>query len=320
MVIPHNPGQWEASPHFHTPSDAPNGAHGQFNDRQRTHSLRSTQSVHGVQSIDPEPLAVPWETEIQYKATNKNEEALRPQKRARYLVEAERTEAGASPTEVSESAKMREAAIQKKIAEAKRQKAEAQKRKIEAEKRKAEAQRNGEEARRREPEARQKEQMAKRKEEVARRRREEALRKEVDARRREDDAQRRLDDAVQGEVLAREAEARRLEEVRTKEKERKSRPAKEKVTDHALGVSRYEHDDVAREADNATRLEPPKADAAYRFVGFESVTPQREDWALEERRRKQLEEQEPFVKQDWRREENIRLEEKVSLDLKPFSK
>ena len=349
MVIPHNSGPWETSSHSHTSfddvdfethryltgkgdprlppilSDAPNGTHGQFNVRQRVNSLRSTQSIHGVQSIDPELMAVRRETEIQYKragATDKNDEALRLQKKARYSVEAERTEAGACHTKAS--TKMREAAIQK-IAEAKRQKAEAQKRKMEAEKRKAEAQRNGEEARRREPEAYQKEQMAKRNEEAVRRRREEARRKEVDARRREDDARRRLDDAVRKEVLAREAETRLLEEVRTKEKERKSRPAQEKAMDHTLGIFRYECNEVTREADDATRLEATKADAAKRSAGFESAAPQRENWAHKERRWKQPEEREarfnhePFVEQDWRREEKSHLDEKVSLDLEAFS-
>lgn len=60
------------------------------------------------------------------------------------------------------------------------------------------------------------------------------------------------------------------------------------------------------EADNATQLEATKADAAYHSAVFESVAPQREDWALEEQCQKQLEEQEvqfnhePFVEQDWR--------------------
>lgn len=110
------------------------------------HNLGSTQSICGVQNIDPEPMAVRWETEMQNKgvgATNKNDEELQPQKRAQYLVGAKCTEAGACHPEAS--ARMREAAIQKKIAEAKCQKAEAQKWNMEAEKWKAEAQRNGEE-------------------------------------------------------------------------------------------------------------------------------------------------------------------------------
>jgi hypothetical protein len=273
------------------------------------------------------------------------------------MLEAERIAVGARHTEAS--AKIREAAAQKKVAEAKRNEAEAKKR------RETEAHRKVEEARRRELEARQKEEMAKRNEEAARKREEEARRKEEDARRREDDARRRLEDAWQREMLARQREeARRFEEVRkeeearkedaarrrkekddlrtvAKEEERKPRPAQEKATPHALGSSRHAHE-VASEADNTARLEATKADAANRFAEVESAAPQyknqsnaqdraqtkwQRDRALEERRRKQLEEQNRVKEQRYleenlkrreeeryqrEREEQVRLDEELS--------
>ena len=262
------------------------------------------------------------------EAINKNDVALRLQKKAHSLVEAERNarHIGASATQ--------------KIAEAKCKKAEAQKRKIEVEKWKTEAQRNGEEARRREAEARQKEKMAKRNEEAVRRGK--AWRKNEDAHRRGDDARISLEGAVQH---TREAEARHFEKVRTKE-DSKPRPAQEKATDHLSPSSQYFQNILARWADSATRLETTKADAANRSAGVESVAPQREDWVLEERPQKQLgkheaqfdHELEAVVEQDRKREETIyleekirleekvlleekvRLEEKVSLDLENFSK
>jgi hypothetical protein len=281
-----------------------------------------------------------------------------PQGTRQGMVEAERIEVGARHTEAS--AKMRHAAAQKKVAEAKRNEAEAKKRETEA-------QDKVEEARQRELEARQKEEMAKRNEEAARQREEEARRKEEDARRREDDARRRLEDARQREMLAqqREEEARRFEEkVRkedearrkedaarrrkekdelrtvTKEEERKPRPAQEKATRHALGSSRHERNEVAREADDTAQIEATKVDAANRSAEVESAAPQHKnqsssqvraqtkwqrDSALEERHRKQLEEQHRLKEQRYleekrreeerhqrEREEQVRLDEELS--------
>ncbi len=164
---------------------------------------------------------------------------------------------------------------------------------------------------------------------LARQREEEARRFEEKARK-EEEARRKEDAARRGKG---KDELRAM----TKEEERKPRPAQEKATRHALGSSRH-GPNVTREVDDAAGLKDLNADTANRSTEVESAAPQHKnqsnaqfqtkwqrDWALEEQRRKQLEEQHHLKEQRYleekrrkeeryqrEREEQIRLDEELS--------
>ena len=318
-------------------SDTPDNIHVHLDDQRGIRGMRSRRSVRSVsvQSIDPEQIAMRWETEGQRReadAAAKEDGALLLEKARQPLVEAKRLEVDARHAEAS--AKMREAAAQKKEAEAKRKEAEAKKWE-------AEAQRKLEEARQKELEAHRKEEEAKRNEEQASKREEEARLEEAVARRREDDAQRWLEDAQQQEILARQMEedVRLFEEkVRKEEEEHEDlrvRPAQKTVTRQALGIFRNERKEAI--AKDSAQLEATKGDAANRSAEEVKGAPpgqnkqpavqdrarakRQRDEGLEESRQKELEEQQRLEKERFseekrrkerKREEQIRLDEELS--------
>jgi hypothetical protein len=251
-------------------SDTPDIIHGQLDDQQGTHSLRSRRSVCNVQSINPEQIAACWETEA---AAQKKE------------AEAKRNEA---------EAKMREA-------EAKRKLEAAQQRELEARRNEEEAKRIEEDAIKQEEEVQRKEEGARRREKDAQKMLEDARQQETLARQVEENA-RRFEENVRNEVEARkeDKEKRRKEdELREMEEERKEHHlAQEATTRQASGSSRHERKVAAREAEDAVRLGVTKAYAANRSANVESA-------AAEEK--KQLKAQ--GRAQAKRQEEQQRLEE-----------
>jgi hypothetical protein len=319
-------------------SVTPDNIHVRLDYQQTIHNMRSGRSLRtvGVQSVDPEQIAVWREAEAQQNegeatpkedgARRKGYEALLREKARQTLMEAKRREVDARHAEAS--AKMREAAAQKMEAEAKRKE-------VEAKKWEADAVRQLEEARQRELEAHRKVEQAKRNEEQASKREEEARREEADARRREDDAQRQLEDAQQQETLARQMEedARHFEKKAQKGEEGREkehadlRPAQETGTCKALGSSRNE-----LKEDKADRLKVTKANTANSSTEEvasaapgQKKQPTAQDRARAKRQRDELEEhrrleEERFLKEQGlkemlqrEREEQTRFDEELSL-------
>ena len=228
----------------------------------------SSQSVHRVQGIEPERMAVRLETETQCngagEATKKDEARTKVYEAPRLVIKpwqslekAERIEARARRVEAV--AKMLEAAVQQKVPDTKREEAAAEK------KHEAEAQRKEEEAQRGELDAR---------------RRLDALPRKMFARRMEEKGARRLKERVRKEEEAR----RKVDETRRRKKkndprtvtkeERKPRPAQEKAMPHALGSSSHERNEVRGADDTAPRLGTTKAASDSCSAEVHSAAPQ----------------------------------------------
>lgn len=261
------------------PSDAPDGTHGQLNDKQL--------GAHHTEG------------------SAKMREAVAQ----KMVAEAKRNEAEAKKRETEahrkvDEARRRELEARQKEEMAKRNEEAARKREKEARRKEDDARRREDDARRRLEEAQQREMLARQREEEARHF-EEKVRKEEEARRKEDAINRRE-----------EKEERKkppVHEKATRHALGSSRHENNEVPREADDNARLE----ANKADTANRSPEVESTAAQHkdqsSAQVRAQTKWQRDWALEEQHRKQLEEQHRLEKQ-WYLEEKRHEEERNQLE------